>query len=641
MTMRYFYLRHPADSIRHCQTNPVWRAHVLETADKSLSNTFVFSEKYEMERCTVPVTFSTIDWDHIPFGDEEWCYAFNRHTFLLKNAETAAITGDRKYVDNWIRLFEDFFTRSHLSEKTKKLSWRSLECGIRIENYIRSLEILNGIGMELPSSVIEDIREFFRIHINYLMDTHTDFYRLSNWGILQDHGLFLAALYLDDIKSAHTALERLDDEMSLQTLPDGMHWEQSSMYHAEVLHCALDTLMVADRNKIGVPDTLRHNTKLLALGLARSIRPDGRCYLFGDSDEIDMRDMIASAAVLFSDHELSYYAEGGIDEEFWLSHDIRTALPSPQIPEQRSYFFKDSGNAFIRLSDDTALRFHCGLVGSGHGHIDQLHFDLYTGGTAIITDTGRYTYTDCKERYALKGAHGHNTIILNGKEPSEMKDSWEVSAIAEPLFSDALMGGEYCYLRASHCGYTSEGAFITRSIITAGDRFLIIADDVTVSGETEAEVLFHFDCGTEVSMDGNKITARNGKSLVKMQFPADTEITISEYPISKRYNELLNAPLLTCKAKVAGRKCLLTFIGIGNDDFHVTHIPVVKALTGTPVPQEISQGLIIEDSKDRYSIGIITNEYPAGGFLLRAGDAEAFGKVFISKNNGKTTVLRY
>ena len=264
MTMRYFYLRHPADSIRHCQTNPVWRAHVLETADKSLSNTFVFSEKYEMERCTVPVTFSTIDWDHIPFGDEEWCYAFNRHTFLLKNAEAAAITGDRKYVDNWIRLFEDFFTRSHLSEKTKRLSWRSLECGIRIENYIRSLEILNGIGMELPSSVIEDIREFFRIHINYLMDTHTDFHRLSNWGILQDHGLFLAALYLDDIKSAHTALERLDDEMSLQTLPDGMHWEQSSMYHAEVLHCALDTLMVADRNKIAVPETLRHNTKLLA-----------------------------------------------------------------------------------------------------------------------------------------------------------------------------------------------------------------------------------------------------------------------------------------------------------------------------------------------------------------------------------------
>ena len=142
--MRYFYLRHSTDNIRHCQADHAWRDLVLEIAQKSLENTFIFSDKYEMERCTRPVTFpGAIDWDHIPYGDEEWCFAFNRHTFLLKNAEAAVITGDERYRDNWIRLFEDFHTRSRLTERTQGRSWRSLECGIWIENYIRSIEIFD------------------------------------------------------------------------------------------------------------------------------------------------------------------------------------------------------------------------------------------------------------------------------------------------------------------------------------------------------------------------------------------------------------------------------------------------------------------------------------------------------------------
>ena len=387
--MKYFYLRNPLDNIRHCQTDSVWRAHVLENADKSIENTFTFSEKYEMERCTVPVSFRSIDWDFIPSDDNEWCFAFNRHTFLLNNALAAAISGDRKYKDNWIRLFEDFYSHSKLSDKTRNLSWRSLESGIRIENYIRSLEILSGIGMMPEQNVLDDISEFFRTHISYLLETHTAFHRLSNWGILQDHGLFLASLYLGDNKAMETAISRLEEEAALQTLPDGMHWEQSSMYQAEVLHCLLDTLLVASRSGISIPKTLKDNTHALALGLARSLRPDGRCYLFGDSDEIDMRDTVASAAVIFSDSELAYHAKGGIGPEFWLSYELGTKLPEAVKPEKTSFFFKESGNAFLRLGEDTALRFHCGFMGSGHGHLDQLHFDLYDKGSVIITDTGR------------------------------------------------------------------------------------------------------------------------------------------------------------------------------------------------------------------------------------------------------------
>ena len=635
------YLKDPVRNISHCQENASWRGFIIEQADDSMDNTFSFADKYEMERCTRKVHFENeIDWDHIPFGDNEWCFAFNRHTFLVKNAVAAVITGNTKYRDNWIRLFEDFFRRSHLSDSTVSLSWRSLECGIRIENYIRSIEIFDKAGMPLPDSTIADIKEFFRIHIKHLLATHTAFHRISNWGVLQDHGLFLAALWLDDMKSVETALSRLDEEMKLQTLPDGMHWEQSTMYQAEVLHAALDTLVVAGRNGIAVPKTLTDNTRLLALGLAKSLRPDGKSYLFGDSDEIDMRDIIASAAVFFSDGLLSFYGKGGMDEEFYMSNELDAVLPAEERPEDASCFMKDSGNAVLSLSADRALRFHAGLTGSGHGHLDQLHFDLYADGCTILTDTGRFTYTDGSERRALKGARGHNTVIINGQDQAKMEDSWSISDPAEPVFSDAVTAGPFKYLRASHLGYLSEGVYITRSILTLEDRFIIIADDIAAKDEAIAETLFHFDERARLDGNSGRYTAVSGKSMISLVFlSGDTEI--SEYPLSRRYNELLQSPLLTLKNIVRGRKTVVTLIAIGNEKFGVKRIPLVKLPSGSKMPEETAIGLEIRTDRDVFHAAMISNEHPEGGFLIKAGEAEAYGRVFVKKNGEETRVIRY
>ena len=637
----YFYLKDPKKNISHCQGNASWRGSIIEKADESIENIFSFTDKYEMERCTKKVHFDKdIDWDYIPFGDNEWCFAFNRHTFLLKNAIAAAITGDTRYRDNWIRLFEDFFHRSELSEKTSSLSWRSLESGIRIENYVRCIEIFEGIGTPLDESTMDDIRKFFRIHIRHLLASHTAFHQISNWGVLQDHGLFLASLYLDDKKSMETALSRLDEEMRLQTFPDGMHWEQSTMYQAEVLHAAMDTIIVADRNGIAVPDALRKNTHLLATGLAKTLRPDGRSYLFGDSDEIDMRDMIASAAILFSDGILSHYAKGGLDEEFYMSNELDAELPPEENPGNASYYFKDSGNAILTLSEKRALRFHSGLIGSGHGHFDQLHFDLYADGSTIITDTGRFTYVDTEERRALKGASGHNTVIINGHDQSVMEDSWGVSSFAEPVFSDAVVDGDYKYLRASHLGYMKEGVYVTRSILTIEDRFVIIADDIASEGKAEASILYHFDEGTALKEENDGFRATKDKSSVKL-IPFSGNASVSEYPMSKRYNEMLSSPLLTVKDTAEGRKLIVTLIAIGNEDFTYRKIPLVKPLSGKEIPEDISFGLEIESGSDRYSVAMISNEYPAGGFLIKAGEAEAYGRVFIRKNDEEAKVIRY
>ena len=638
----YFYLKNPKKNISHCQSNTLWRDMVIERAEESLSNTFRFTEKYEMERCTIPVTFSDdIDWDSIPYGDNEWCFAFNRHTFLLNNAKAAAITGDKKYRENWIRLFEDFFHRSKLSGKTRNLSWRSLESGIRIENYIRSIEIFSGIGLPVDDATLHDIEIFFDTHIEYLKECHTAFHRLSNWGVLQDHGLFLASLYRNNKEAMEIALERLDEEMRLQTLPDGMHWEQSTMYQAEVLHAALDTIIVGERNGVQIPEALKENTHLLASGLARSLRPDGKSYLFGDSDEIDMRDIIASAALLFNDGELSYFAEGGLDEEFYMSHELDSRLPREKKPADLSFVMKESGNAFLRLSENRAIRFHAGPIGSGHGHLDQLHFDVYENGNVIITDTGRYTYTDSKERYELKGGKGHNTILPQQIDQAVMDDSWAVSSFRSPAFGDFTADGDFKLVSATDFSHRDRGTIITRSILALGDEFVIIADDVSTTEKNEVTSFIHLDSQTAISEKDGFISAVKGKSAIRISFIGEGTTDIGEYHLSKHYNEMESSPLIIRKSNVENRRLLVTIIALGDEEFSYERIPVIKVLSGTSLPEEISFGVSLKGKDNEYIAALISDEYPSGGFLLGCGKAEAYGRIFVMKNDEPAKVIRY
>lgn len=635
--MKYFYLKDVKAYFDFCQSNMLWQKHLLSIADDALNQTFTFTDKYEMERCTTPVHFDgDIDWDYIPFGDIEWCFAFNRHTFLLNLAKAYGTTKDEKYREGWIRLFEAFYDNSKLNEKTRNLSWRSLECGIRIENYIRSIEIFNAVK-PLPPEVLSKIDSFFEVHIEYLLSAHTAFHRMSNWGELQDHGLFLAAVYLGKEEIAKEALDRLTEELTLQCMSDGVHYEQSPMYQAEVLHAVLDTLLVAKRNASMIPEKLLEKTHLLSLGLARMLRPDGKCYLFGDSDEIDLSDIIARAAVISGDSELSAYGMKGLNEEFYASFPLNQELPAPVKIEDRSRFFQATGNAILALDKETEVRFHAGLIGSGHGHIDQLHFDLYTKGNVLLTDTGRYTYVDTPERRALKGAKGHNTILINNSDFTHMVDSWGVKDMAEAIFSEAALEGKYKLVSASHLGYLDQGVFVTRSIVTLEDKFIVLFDVIRSKDEADAEILFHTDADVRLNALSDGFVLEKGDSYARLHFLTEGETKVSKYPLSLHYNELLESDLISRTCKVNGSHIAVTVISLKKEEAEIKKIPVTKSLSGLTLSEDIAVGLAIDD----YTIAYIANEYPEGGFLLKSGECESYGHIFLKKKGEEVVTLKY
>lgn len=627
--MNYFWTEDPVAAA--AASSEEWKREQIELADKALDNRFIFIDHYEMERCTDEVHFdSGIDWNYIPFGDPEWNYAFNRHTFLLALAHAFALTGDERYKEGWIRLFTSWCSDTALDDKTRNLSWRSLESGIRIENWLRSVEIFSHIS-PLDDVTLALIYSMLEKHVDYLLDSHTDFHRLSNWGILQDHGLFLAALYLNDPDSTQEACWRLDEEFALQTDRDGMHWEQSPMYQAEVLHAGLDVMLVAARNKVILPERLIENIHKMALALAFVSRPDGKLFLFGDSDELDVSDMFIEASILFSDPHLAWAGKSRRYVETYWDFPLDEQIVKEEAPSDLSGYFQESGNLVMRLSDDASVRFHAGSIGSGHGHIDQLHFDLYTKGEVLLTDTGRYTYMDTPERRYLKGGRGHNTILVNGRDISILTDTWGVSSVAESSALRYVSKGGFRYADASHLGYMDEGILVKRALLSLEDKALIIADYVYAPEDVEVDVetLFHLDAGSSVSTVGNCIRVVKNRADITLVMP-DESFAIEKGIMSRRYNELEDSDVIVHRR---GKGTAITVIVFGSDDFIVENIPVVKPLTGTALKTADAVGLRLTLEDDTYNVAIIHHETCAGGFLLSLGaGCDFFGHVYIKKN---------
>lgn len=608
-------------------------------ADLAVNNTFIFTDTYEMEKCKTPVVFEKIDWNHVPFGDPEWNFAFNRHSFLLHLAKSYALSKNEIYRSSFIRLFTDYYSRnSEVNEKNKSLSWRSLEAGIRVENYLRSYEIFS-----LIKPFDADFEALFSkalsLHVEYLKD-NTDYKLvLSNWGILQDHGLFLASLFLGDDENAEKAIRRLDEEFDLQTLPDGMHWEQSSMYQAEVLHCGLDTVLVAKRNGISIPKRMYENVHKMALSLARTLRPDGQTYLFGDSDRIYMRDIIQIASLLFSDPVLSYYSGDKKFADFYWNFSAKTRLVKMQ-KEEKSRYFAESGNVIISLKKDVEVRFHAGPYGSGHGHLDQLHLDFYKKGVCFLSDTGRATYVASEPRFALKNTFGHNTIAINDKDMANLSGSWGLDVAAESYITRCIIKDDWSFTEAINLAYLKEGAFIRRRILTLSSDAAVVLDEITSDKLVKISSFWHTEKGVDVSLEKNRAELCAKKDKVLIVYDENANVRVEDYMFSDTYNEISSSKTIVRLDNASGIRSHAAVI-FPSGEGSVEKTDAFKPLSGNTVSPSIANSYRITTNGNVYTLVVENRETMDDGSIISAGGVSSYARIFFRKNDEEIVRVLY
>ncbi|MFB9326567.1 alginate lyase family protein [Paenibacillus aurantiacus] len=536
-------------------------ALVMETANEVIRDTFVFRFPWDMERANEPVVFENgaIDWHHVPAQDPEWTYMLNRHRYWIALGQAYALTGDEQYAEALCRQMAHWIANNPVPATLDApgLAWRTIEAGLRCENWIKAFQYVKRsphFTPELLAAMLQSLHE----HGEYIASAPCEGWkRISNWGVLENHGLFGLSVFMPAWKEAANwrtmSAERLKSTL-LQATKEGLHWEQSPMYHNEVLHGYMDYLILARNNGIAAEPKIKETARRMLYADLHIAKPNHHQPLQGDSDDNDLRDLLTAGALLFEDETLRF---GGFDrldfDNAWTfgMEGVRAyGRLTPHEPSVVSKPFTASGN-YVMRSDWTEqaayLYFHCGFLGGGHGHADMLHVDVHAYGRDLLTDSGRYNYGDHTEwRRALKQCDAHNTTTVDGVDFTEYVDTWASGRVAQPMGVQWASETEFDYVEGSHDGYMhlADPVVPLRRIVFIKPGFWLLSDSFACAGEHEFAQHFHFWPGDEATVDakglacGTFATAEAAGVRIIPVHPSRLTCELRESRISREYNRL-------------------------------------------------------------------------------------------------------
>ena len=653
----YFFFDDPEAVAGYCKKNwPEDCRHIIRVADEVCRNYFLFDLENDLERTWEPVIFdeqTDIDWEYRPGNDPEFSFQFNRHRFFICLGQAYQMTGNEIYARHFIRLLTSWISQEKRTPETEKTAWRSLEAGIRGEFWVKAVRYFKDSPL-LTDQIMDAFYRCLVEHAEYLIEVHSPYRYMSNWGVLENHGLFEIGIAMPDekLRSRYTriALEHLEVEARMQILGDGVQWEQSPMYHNEVLHCYEDVLILASRNDITVPDTILRAVHKMAYADLAWEKPDHRQFLMGDSDDMDISGYISVAAYLFKDPILKHGGAPLLDFESVWDLGIESAQVyeqmDPQEPDFESTALSDSGNYYLRedWSDrSNLLHFHCGTMGAGHGHSDKLHVDLVIGGEEVLTDSGRYTYVAEEGRFEFKDPPSHNTITADGTYFTVCKDSWECSKLCQPVKGQYKFTDLYEFVQGGHLGYMDmeNGVFINRKIIHIKPDLYIIMDEMYTGGSHDYEQYWNFSERGNVTLDrsdsGQKpntavFTGDRAQAEFFFMTP-DVQAQMYEGKIARHYNRSEDRQGIRISIKGSGFTSLLTVIhGKEQGEISsckVTKLPVRSALKGTFYPSSMAEGLKIETNGKEYVLIICHQEVNSPTDLEEVDGCMGYGNVIV------------
>jgi len=523
------------------------RLSFFDLKDKHLGDPIVWNRDHKREQDISMTYCASLDYRDVELaGDCKFVWEPNRHHQLVVLGRAYRISGDIRFANAVAEQLDSWLNQNPYGVG---MNWRSsLELGIRLINWVWALDLIEESGViddQLRYRILDSVsRHIWEIDRKYSYGSST-----GNHLIGEAAGVFVATSYFRNLRNASRwrvrSREILCREILNQTFSDGGTLEQAVGYHFFVLQFFVIAGVTARTTGRDMPASYwsRLEKMFEFLGI---LSEGGDCLpMFGDCDDgyvldlghdpHDIRQWLAVGAALYGRADFKAWAGGYAEPVEWLlgepGHRSFKMIPDSQNKTTTSRAFKDSGYYLLQYgrldsADRISVVFDCGRLGmeplAGHGHADALGFTLRAFGSDVLVDPGTYDYFSYpKWREYFRSTRAHNTLIIDGKNQSEMLGPflWGRRARARCLrWEPTAVGGK---VAGEHDGYHHLKDPVThrRTLELDGEeRRLIVRDDIVARDKHEIEVVFHLAEHCVVNPAGrNRYLADVGSAAIMIE----------------------------------------------------------------------------------------------------------------------------
>ena len=399
-----------------------------------------------------------------------------------------------EFIGRWIRE----------NPPTRGVGWEPFPVSLRVCNWIKfALQ-----GGALNQGALDSLATQAR-----WLQGRLEYHLLGNHLLLNACALYCAGCFFDFEEADHWRAEGsqlLEEQIREQVLPDGVHFELSTMYQLMVLEALLDVCNVSHAFGLAAPANLHDTCRAMFTALDLLTHPNGDIVQFNDAalDE-------APAPA-----ELRAYAQ---------RIGIETAPPSPT----RSAWLPHGGYARL-CGDDAVAMIDVAEIGPSylpaHAHADTLTFELSVGARRVVVDTGISTYEANATRHSERGTAAHNTVTIDGRNSSEVWHAFRVGARARMLRRGFQTTNNVSTVHGAHDGYRAIGVVHARTWNMHPDRMEIL-DEISGDGEHLVECAFHFhpDCRVELRTNCAYVHQHDGKLVLRIELDPGLAWSVSDY----------------------------------------------------------------------------------------------------------------
>lgn len=519
----------------------------LAMADSIVKNEFCFlniKHKYD----------DNVQWNSCGVDNPLWEYYLNYFEYGITLLRSYIYINDEKYI---IKLKELINSWIDNTRPGRGAAWEPYPTSRRIVNWLIiavKLSVVNYHDKTFLNKLINSIinqTEFLYDNLEYDLDNN---HLTSNAKTLIWAGIILkeykeAGKWL--VKGEKLLKRRFDKEI----LADGFQDEGSASYQMLSIQDYLETFLLAEGNQISCGQFLSFQSiEKMVEAFLSIIRPDGKMPLINDTIygyPLSEKELLAACAAVFNRSDFKWYCNGAsLSYVLWLlgmegyNAYIKMDAVCPDFSsvalETIGYYIMRSGWDY----NDTYLIFDCGPMGPehcpGHGHADALGFELYACGKPLIIDPGVFSYNG-ELRYLFKSTYSHNTVVVDGKDQSELVGAFRVGRMAKTELIKWTSLDNYDCAAGSHKGY--KGINHIRRIEFFKPDKIAISDRVEGKGHHKIEIVFTLSEGlTDIEViDGKKCRCRYQNILLDIFFETDRigEICISDAYISGTWNVLV------------------------------------------------------------------------------------------------------